>query len=80
MSLFIKIFSLYNPIKFLAILYPKSLANLVVEVETRQSHQILFDLTCFAKGSFAMFRGTVIGQMQESFWLWAHPMRDDVTM
>ena len=29
-----KVFSLYDPIKFLAILYPKSLANLVVEVET----------------------------------------------
>ena len=41
MSLFIKVFSLYNPIKFLAILYPKSLANLVVEVGIRQSHQIL---------------------------------------
>ena len=29
-----KVFSLYNPIKFLAILYPKSLANLVDEVGT----------------------------------------------
>ena len=29
-----KIFFLYNPIKFLAILYPKSLVNLVVEVGT----------------------------------------------
>ena len=38
----IKTFSLYNPIKFLAILYPKSLANLLVEVGTRHSHQILF--------------------------------------
>ena len=36
-----KVFSLYNPIKFLAILYPKSLANLVVEVGIRQSQQIL---------------------------------------
>ena len=35
---------LYNPIKFLAILYPKSLANLVVEVGTRHNHQILFSL------------------------------------
>ena len=34
-------FSLYNPIKFLAILYPISLANLVVEVGTKHSHQIL---------------------------------------
>ena len=28
-----------NPIEFSAILYPKSLANLVVEVGTRHSHQ-----------------------------------------
>ena len=28
----------YNPIKFLAILYLKSLANLVAEVATRHSH------------------------------------------
>ena len=33
MSLFIKIISLYNHIHFLAILYPTSLANLVVEGE-----------------------------------------------
>ena len=32
---------IYNPIKFLAILYPKSLANRVVEVGTRHNHQIL---------------------------------------
>ena len=37
-----KIISLYNPIDFFAILYPKSLANLVVAVGTRHSHQILF--------------------------------------
>ena len=37
----IKIISLYNPIKFLANLYPTSLVNLVVEVGTRHSHQIL---------------------------------------
>ena len=37
-----KVFSLYNLIKVLAILYPKSLANLVVKVRTRHSHQILF--------------------------------------
>ena len=36
-------FSLYNPIKFLAILYPKSLATLVVGVGTRHSHQILLE-------------------------------------
>ena len=36
-----KIISLYNPIYFLAILYPTSLANLVPEVETKHSHQIL---------------------------------------
>ena len=41
MSLFIKIISLYNPIHFLAILYPTSLANLVVEVGTRHSQQML---------------------------------------
>ena len=35
MSLFIKIISLHNPIHFFAILYPTSLANLVVEVRTR---------------------------------------------
>ena len=40
MSLFIKVLFLYNPIKFLAILYPKSLANLVAEVGTRHSHQM----------------------------------------
>ena len=32
-----KLFSLYNPIKFLPILYPKSLVNLVVKVGTSQS-------------------------------------------
>ena len=36
-----KVLSLYKPIKFFIILYPKSLANLVVEVETRHSPQIL---------------------------------------
>ena len=41
MSLFIKIISLYNPINFFAILYPTSLANLVVEVGTRHCYQIL---------------------------------------
>ena len=40
MSVFIKSISLCNLIKFLVILYPKSLANLVVEVGTRHSHQI----------------------------------------
>ena len=35
------VLSLYNPIKFLVILYPKSLANMVVEVGTRHCHQIL---------------------------------------
>ena len=42
-----KVFSLYEPIKFLAILYPKSLANLVVEVGTGYSHQILLRTTFF---------------------------------
>ena len=41
MSLFIESVSLYNPIDIFAILYPKSLANLVVDVGTRHSHQIL---------------------------------------
>ena len=41
----IKIISLYNPIKFLVTLYPTSLANLVVEVGTRHSHQILLQTT-----------------------------------
>ena len=36
-----KVFSFYDPIKCLSILYPKSLANLVVEVGTRHSHKIL---------------------------------------
>ena len=45
MSLFIKIISLYNPIHFFAILYPASLANLVVEVRTRHSHQILLAIS-----------------------------------
>ena len=44
MSLFIKIISLYNHIHFLAILYPTSLANLVVEVGIRHCHQILLTL------------------------------------
>ena len=42
MSLFKKIFSLYNT-WILAILYPTSLVNLVVEVGTRHSHQILLE-------------------------------------
>ena len=42
MSLFIKIISLYSPIHFLSILYPTSLANLLVEMGIRHSHQILF--------------------------------------
>ena len=45
MSLFINIISLYNPIKFLFMLYPTSLANMVVEVRTRHSHQILLVIT-----------------------------------
>ena len=39
MSLFIKIISLYNPMHVFAILYPTSLAKLVVELGTRHSHQ-----------------------------------------
>ena len=39
--MFIKIISLYNSIHFLAILYPTSLANLVVEVGTKHGHQML---------------------------------------
>ena len=38
--MFMKIISLHNPIIF-AILYPTSLANLAVEVQTRHSHQVL---------------------------------------
>ena len=45
MSLFIKNNSLYNPITFLATLYPTSLANLVVEVGIRHSHQTLLITT-----------------------------------
>ena len=41
MLLFMKSISLCNPIKLSAILYPKSLANMVVEVGTRHNHQIL---------------------------------------
>ena len=51
MSLFIKVFSMYNPIKFLAILYAKSLANLVAEVGTRHSHQILAFCPVFRLGN-----------------------------
>ena len=36
-----KVFFLYNPIKFLGIRYPKSPANLVVEVGIWYNHQIL---------------------------------------
>ena len=39
MSLFIKIIAFYNPIRFLAILYPTSPANLVVEVGIGHSHE-----------------------------------------
>ena len=35
----VQVFSFYNPIKFLAILYPKSPTNLVVEVGIKHSHQ-----------------------------------------
>ena len=35
-----KVFSLYNPSKFLVILYPNLLADLVFEVGTRHSHKI----------------------------------------
>ena len=44
MSLFIKVFSLHNPIKFLAILYRKLLADLVAEMGTRHNYQILFSI------------------------------------
>ena len=40
-----KVFSLYSPIKFLAILYPKSLANLVVNVWARHFRQIPLNTT-----------------------------------
>ena len=42
MSLFIKNIFLVQLCLILAILYPTSLANLVVEVGTRHSHQTLF--------------------------------------
>ena len=39
-----KYFSLYNPIRFLAIVYPKSLANWVIKVGTGYSPQnLLYD-------------------------------------
>ena len=47
-----KVVSLYNPIKFLVILYPKSLANLVVDVGTRHIHQI--ELTSNFENEFIM--------------------------
>ena len=40
MALFTKSISLYNPIKFLAILYLKSPENLVVDVGSRHNHEI----------------------------------------
>ena len=43
MSLFIKNIFLVQLCLILAILYPTSLANLVVEVGTRHSHQTLFN-------------------------------------
>ena len=53
MPLFIKkVDSLYNPIKFLVILYPKSLANLVFDVGTRHIHQIV--LTSNFENEFIM--------------------------
>ena len=68
MSLFIKSISFYNPIKYLAILYPKLPANLVVDVGTRHSHQILL-LAIFSglneltsdngNNKCSSFRGTV---------------------
>ena len=47
---------LYNPIKFLAILYNKSPANLVVEVGTRQSPDPIYEMPfpyCFVQ----LFKG-----------------------
>ena len=38
-----KSISLYNSIKVLAILHPKSLSNLVVDVGTRRNYQILME-------------------------------------
>ena len=39
-----KVFSLHNSIKCLAILYPKSIASLLVKVETKHSRQVLLSL------------------------------------
>ena len=47
MSLFIKNIFLVQLCLILAILYPTSLANLVVEVGTRHSHQTLLQLDAF---------------------------------
>ena len=50
MSLLINIIFIYNPINFLAILYPTSLANLVVAVGARHTHQTLLPLVdCIVK-------------------------------
>ena len=53
MSLFIKNIFLVQLCLILAILYPTSLANLVVEVGTRHSHQTLFHAShCIRIGVF----------------------------
>ena len=55
MLLCTKVFSFYNPIKFFVILYTKSLANLVVEVGTRHSHQVRSYYSRSSKATFALF-------------------------
>ena len=52
MSLFIKNIFLVQLCLILAILYPTSLANLVVEVGTRHSHQTLLDFLTFWNCAF----------------------------
>ena len=75
MSLFIKIFSLYNPIRFLAILYPKSPSNLMVDVGIRHSHQLLLThwgwVTHICVGNLATIgsdNGLLPGRRQAITW------------
>ena len=50
-----KTFSLYNPIKISAILYPKSSGNLLVEVGTRHSHSTLLEIYSHGKDVLVSF-------------------------
>ena len=76
MSLCIQVFYSHNLIKFWPLCTPKSLANLMVEVGTMHSHQILLPVQLISKTSFCKYFSLTVDR---TTLRWRHNERDSVS-